>query len=140
MGAEEFVEYWNKHYPKNEKSKKILRKNTNRDKDRDQYFGDWWGCIDIGLFIKVYMAIKPQAIRKGVVVKFDNVEVDKQTVITASETWSPNHETLFKKLLQQGGSFKINGVKVEVFPVMKVLNSKNEPEMTVPKTDPLARF
>jgi hypothetical protein len=86
------------------------------------------------------MAIKPQAIRKGVVVKFDNVEVDKQTVITASETWSPNHETLFKKLLQQGGSFKINGVKVEVFPVMKVLNSKNEPEMTVPKTDPLARF
>jgi hypothetical protein len=31
------------------------------------------------------MAIKPQSIRKGVIVKFDNVEVDKQTVITASE-------------------------------------------------------
>ena len=86
------------------------------------------------------MAIKPQSIRKGVIVKFDNVEVDKQTVITASETWSPNHETLFKKLLQQGGSFNIKGVKVEVIPAMKVLNSKNEPEMTVPKTDPLARF
>ena len=84
--------------------------------------------------------IKPQAIRKGVIVKFDNVEVDKQTVITASETWSPNHETLFKKLLQQGGSFKINGVKVEVFPVAKILNSKNEPEMTVPKTDPIGKI
>lgn len=35
MGAEEFVEYWNKHYPQNEKSKKVLRKNTNRDKDSD---------------------------------------------------------------------------------------------------------
>jgi len=35
MGAEEFVEYWNKHYPQNEKSKKILRKNTNRGKDSD---------------------------------------------------------------------------------------------------------
>ena len=34
----------------------------------------------------------------------------------------------------------MNGVKVEVFPVAKILNSKNEPEMTVPKTDPLARF
>jgi len=86
------------------------------------------------------MAIKPQSIRKGVIVKFDNVEVDKQTVITASETWSLNHETLFRKLLQQGGSFNIKGVKVEVFPAMKILNSKNEPEMTVPKTDPLARF
>jgi len=79
-------------------------------------------------------------IRSGVVVLFDNKIVDKQTVIMASETWSPNHETLFKKLLQQGGSFKINGIKVEVIPAMKVLNSKNEPEMTVPKTDPLARF
>jgi hypothetical protein len=86
------------------------------------------------------MAIKPQSIRKGVIVKFDNVEVDKQTVIMASETWSPNHETLFKKLLQQGGSFNIKGVKIEVLPAMKILNSKNEPEMTVPKTDPLARF
>ena len=26
------------------------------------------------------MAIKPQSIRKGVIVKFDNVDVDKQTV------------------------------------------------------------
>jgi hypothetical protein len=86
------------------------------------------------------MAIKPQSIRKSSSVKFDNVDVDKQTVIMASETWSPNHETLFKKLLQQGGSFNIKGVKVEVIPAMKVLNSKNEPEMTVPKTDPLARF
>ena len=45
------------------------------------------------------MAIKPQSIRSGVVVLFDNKIVDKQTVITASETWSPNHETLFRKLL-----------------------------------------
>jgi hypothetical protein len=86
------------------------------------------------------MALKPQAIRKGVIVRFDNVEVDKQTILSASESWTPNHEALFKKLLKQGGVFKINGVKVEVVPAMKILNSKNEPEMTVPKTDPLARF
>ena len=140
MSADEFLEYWNKHYPQNEKPKKVLRKNTGRGKDRDQYFVDWVCGIGNRLLTKKHMAIKPQAIRKGVIVKFDNVEVDKQTVITASETWSPNHETLFKKLLQQGCVFKMNGVKVEVIPAMKVLNSKNEPEMTAPKTDPLARF
>jgi hypothetical protein len=86
------------------------------------------------------MAIKPQAIRKGVIIKFDNVEVDKQTIITASETWKPTHEILFRKLLQQGGVMKLNGMKVEVLPVAKILNSKNEKEITVPKIDPLARF
>jgi len=86
------------------------------------------------------MAIKPQSIRSGVVVLFDNKIVDKQTVIMASETWSPNHETLFKKLLQQGGSFKINGIKVEVTIVEKLVNSQGQPEINVPKIDPLARF
>ena len=86
------------------------------------------------------MAIKSQSIRSGVIIKFDNKIVDKQTVITASETWSPNHETLFKKLLQQGGSFKINGIKVEVTTAEKVVNSQGESEVAVPKIDPLARF
>jgi len=35
MSSDEFLEYWNKHYPQNEKPKKVLRKNTGRDKDRD---------------------------------------------------------------------------------------------------------
>ena len=86
------------------------------------------------------MAIKPQSIRKGVVIKFDNVEVDKQTVISASEAWTPSHDTLFKKLLKQGGVFKISGVKVEVIPAMKVVNSQGDPEVKGPLTDPLARF
>jgi hypothetical protein len=86
------------------------------------------------------MAIKPQSIRSGVVIKFDNKIVDKQTVIAASETWSLNHETLFRKLLKQGGSFPIKGVQVEVTTVEKVVNSQGQPEVTVPKIDPLARF
>jgi hypothetical protein len=52
--------------------------------------------------------ISPQSIRKGIIIKFDGVVVDKKTVIDASEGWSPNHEILFKKLLKQGGQFKIN--------------------------------
>jgi hypothetical protein len=84
--------------------------------------------------------ITPQSIRKGIIIKFDGVEVDKKTVIDASEAWSPNHEILFKKLLKQGGSFKINGVLVEVKPIEKALNSKGELTINLPPSDPLARF
>jgi hypothetical protein len=84
--------------------------------------------------------ISPQSIRKGIIIKFDGVEVDKPTVIKASESWSVNHETLFKKLLKQGGQFKINGVSVEVKPVEKALNSKGEMTINLPPSDPLARF
>ena len=84
--------------------------------------------------------ITPQSIRKGIIIKFDGVEVDKKTVIDASEAWSPNHEILFKKLLKQGGSFKINGVLVEVKPIEKALNSKGELTINLPPSDPFARF
>jgi hypothetical protein len=51
-----------------------------------------------------------------------------------------NHETLFKKLLKQGGQFKINGVLVEVKPIEKALNSKGEMTINLPPCDPLAKF
>jgi len=86
------------------------------------------------------MAIAPQAIRKGIIIKFDGNQVDKQTVISASESWSENHQILFKKLLKQGGSFKINGVVVTVTPEAKTLNSKGETDGGAQKVDPLARF
>ncbi len=38
---------------------------------------------------------------------------------TSTKGWSPNHEVLFKKLLKQGGQFKINGVLVAVTPEEK---------------------
>jgi hypothetical protein len=84
--------------------------------------------------------IKPQSIRKGVLIKFNGVEVTKQDVIKASEEWSPNHESLFLKLLKQGGSFTINGVLVSVQPASKALNSQGNADGGVTKTDPLARF
>ena len=42
--------------------------------------------------------ISPQSIRKGITIKFDNVVVDKPTIIKASEEWKESHEILFKKL------------------------------------------
>ena len=86
------------------------------------------------------MPISPQAIRKGIIIKFDGEIVDKQTVLSASESWNENHQTLFKKLLKQGGQFKINGVLVSVKPLEKTLNSKGEMTINLPPSDPLARF
>jgi hypothetical protein len=84
--------------------------------------------------------ISPQSIRKGITIKFDNVEVDKATIINSSKEWKENHEILFKKLLKQGGSFKINGILVEVKPTDKMLTSRGEQDTGILKVDPLARF
>jgi len=84
--------------------------------------------------------ISKQSIRKGIIVKFDGVEVDKSTIIQTSESWTENQEILFKKLLKQGGSFKINGVLVEVKSLEKTLNSRGEMNTNLPPSDPLARF
>jgi hypothetical protein len=84
--------------------------------------------------------ITPQSIRKNITIKFDGVVVDKKTIIEASEGWNPNHEILFKKLLKQGGSFKINGVLVEVKPEEKNLTSRGEMTVNLPPCDPFAKF
>jgi hypothetical protein len=84
--------------------------------------------------------ISKQSIRKGVTIKFNGVEVDKETIIEASESWNANHEIYFKKLLKQGGSLTINGVMIEVKPLEKALNSKGEMTINLPPCDPFARF
>jgi hypothetical protein len=84
--------------------------------------------------------ISKQSIRKGIIVKFDGVEVDKTTIIDASKGWSPNHEILFKKLLKQGGSLRIKGIFVEVKPEEKTFNSRGETDEGAIKVDPFAKF
>ena len=82
--------------------------------------------------------LSPQSIRKGVTIKFDGNVVTKQEVLEASKSWSLKHETLFKKFLKQGGSSKINGIYVKVYPKQTILNGGKDEGAT--KIDPLARF
>ena len=84
--------------------------------------------------------ISSRSIRKGITIKFDGRIVDKQTVIEASKDWEPKHESLFTKLLKQGGKFKANGVEIEIFPVEHILTSKGEKDGGITASDPLARF
>ena len=72
------------------------------------------------------MALSPQSIRKGVQVKFDDVIVDKQTIIEKSEAWNERQEILFRKFLKQGGKCKVAGVVIEVTTQHEVLTSKGE--------------
>ena len=53
------------------------------------------------------MALKKQSIRQGVHVLVDGVHATKEELITLSETWTEKKEVFFRKMLQQGGKFKI---------------------------------
>jgi len=55
------------------------------------------------------MALKKQSIRQGVHVLIDGVNTSKEELITLSETWTEKKEVFFRKMLQQGGNFKMDG-------------------------------
>jgi len=55
------------------------------------------------------MALSKQSIRQGVHVLVDGVHATKEELITLSETWTEKKELFFRKMLQQGGKFKMDG-------------------------------
>lgn len=77
------------------------------------------------------MALKPQSIRKGVKILLDDIKTDKQTILELSETWSESQENFFKKMLKQGGEFKIKGRKFNIIPAKQILTSKGEKDTGV---------
>ena len=70
--------------------------------------------------------LKPQSIRKGMIIKLNGREVPKQEIIDLSAGWTPNQENLFRKTLKQGGSVIIKGVHIVVNVPGEILNSKGE--------------
>tara|TARA_Y100001973_G_C5011716_1_gene238672 strand:- start:38 stop:301 length:264 start_codon:yes stop_codon:yes gene_type:complete len=55
------------------------------------------------------MALKKQSIRQGVHVLIDGIKASKEELITLSETWTEKKEVFFRKMLQQGGTFRMDG-------------------------------
>ena len=55
------------------------------------------------------MALSKQSIRQGVHVLVDGVHATKEELITSSETWTEKKEVFFRKMLQQGGNFRMDG-------------------------------
>jgi hypothetical protein len=75
------------------------------------------------------MALSPQSIRKGTTITFDGVVVEKQQIIEASQSWDDNQQILFKKMLKQGGKFRINGVIIDTKPTEVLLTSRGEKDI-----------
>jgi hypothetical protein len=55
------------------------------------------------------MALKKQSIRQGVHVLINGNKASKEELITLSETWTEKKEVFFRKMLQQGGNFRMDG-------------------------------
>jgi hypothetical protein len=70
--------------------------------------------------------LKPQSIRKGIIIFLNGKETIKQEIIDLSVDWSDSQTNFFKKLLKQGGETKINGNQIKVIPQETVVNSKGE--------------
>lgn len=77
------------------------------------------------------MALKPQSIRKGVTILVRGEELPKQDIIDLSTNWSESQEKFFKKMLKQGGKFKVDSVPYEVIPKEQILTSKGEKDIGI---------
>ena len=60
------------------------------------------------------MALKKQSIRSKHHITVDGKTVSKDTLITRSEDWNEIQENLFRKMLKQGGTFKVAGIKYKI--------------------------
>ena len=60
------------------------------------------------------MALKKQSIRKNMTILVDRNVISKDELITMSTLWTESQEKFFRKMLKQGGKFKINGVPFEI--------------------------
>ena len=72
------------------------------------------------------MALTKQALRKGVHVMVNDKLVTKEELIEMSESWSEKREVFFRKMLQQGGKFKFDGIHFEVKLRERILNTLGE--------------
>jgi hypothetical protein len=57
------------------------------------------------------MALKKQSIRKNMNITANGSNISKEELILISEDWSETQENFFRKMLKQGGHFRLKGVK-----------------------------
>ena len=60
------------------------------------------------------MALKKQSIRKNMHIIVDGKELPKEDLISLSEEWTEVQENFFRKMLKQGGHFRLKGRKFVV--------------------------
>ena len=85
------------------------------------------------------MALSKQSIRKGMYIVANGSEISKEELISISEEWSESQENFFRKMLKQGGHFRLKGVKYEIDleydPFMRSDGKKDEGPKKIPGED-----
>ena len=84
------------------------------------------------------MTLKKQSIRKGMQIILDGRLVEKDELIQLSENWTESQENFFRKMLKQGGEFKIQGKKFNITLQDKILDSTGKKDagvITIPGLD-----
>tara|TARA_B100000768_G_scaffold133004_1_gene123723 strand:+ start:246 stop:509 length:264 start_codon:yes stop_codon:yes gene_type:complete len=79
------------------------------------------------------MTLKKQSIRSNQLITENGEPVSKEELITRSEEWSKIQENFFRKMLKQGGIFKVAGIKYKVEIIERNdLDSNGNRPVTVP--------
>jgi hypothetical protein len=80
------------------------------------------------------MTLKKQSIRSNQLITENGEPVSKEELIARSEEWSEIQEKFFRKMIKQGGTFKVAGVKYKVtIAARDDIDSKGNKPVTVAK-------
>ena len=80
------------------------------------------------------MALKKQSIRSNQTILANDKPITKDELIARSEEWSEIQEKFFRKMIKQGGTFKVAGVKyrVTITPRDDIDSKGNKPVTVAP--------
>tara|TARA_B110000211_G_C14051039_1_gene541240 strand:- start:31 stop:294 length:264 start_codon:yes stop_codon:yes gene_type:complete len=79
------------------------------------------------------MTLKKQSIRSNQIITVEGEIIPKEELISRSGGWSEIQENFFRKMLKQGGTFKVAGVKYKVeLKQRDDIDSKGNKPVTVP--------
>jgi hypothetical protein len=84
------------------------------------------------------MALSAQTIRKDTTIIVDGQRIPKEELIEISKSWTDIQENFFRKMLHQGGEFKLKGVSYNIKPSEVLLTSRGEKDsgiVTIPGED-----
>ena len=70
--------------------------------------------------------LSKQTIRGNVQILANGEIISKEELILMSETWTENQENFFRKMLKQGGKFKIGNVRFVIDAPEKLRDSKGD--------------
>lgn len=79
--------------------------------------------------------ISKQAIRNNVAIFCNGEKLSKDQLINITLNWTDKETDLLKKMLKQGGVFKIKGLKFNIIAAETIYNSKGEEEQPLEAFD-----